>query len=431
MNRLNSSNNKKAMRLFLKPLHVIFLFLVSHYTIAQCSGNLVLNPSFETFTTCPPDINPSCSPDYVTYATSWTTTNCPCSPDYFRTCGGVGVDIPANNFGNQAANTGSAYMGAFTLAGMAVEYRELISVPLLSPLVAGTSYTFEMYVSLSDESVHGSAIAAYFSVGLPSIGCFTLTGVTPQVSFGAVTNKTNWVLVSSNFIAAGGESHVTIGNFLSDAATILVNTGTGSSFGSPYYYIDDVCVKPATALPIELLFFNAECKNNDVQLHWQTATESNNDYFTIERSADGISWETAGTVDGAGNSSTTFNYEFIDPTPHSQLLTQYYRLKQTGFDGKFEYFDPITIENCHNQSPLIIYPNPADNVLYIEISSDENTILAELQITDLLGRVVQTEELYLQHGNNIHKVFVQGFSSGMYFISLVNEKTSMQKFIKH
>lgn len=92
-------------------------------------------------------------------------------------------------------------------------------------------------------------------------------------------------------------------------------------------------------LPIELLSFTPEIKPDRILLNWTTGTEINNDYFTIERSRDLYGWEVMGFVEGAGNSSVPLSYSFSDMRPLDGL--GYYRLKQTDFDGKYEYFGPI------------------------------------------------------------------------------------------
>jgi hypothetical protein len=102
---------------------------------------------------------------------------------------------------------------------------------------------------------------------------------------------------------------------------------------------NNICGFPDGELPIELLSFTPDIKADRIELNWTTGTEINNDYFTIERSRDMYGWEVLGFVPGAGNSSVPLSYSFSDLRPLDGLA--YYRLKQTDFDGKFEYFGPI------------------------------------------------------------------------------------------
>ena|GEM_PF-2215033 len=92
-------------------------------------------------------------------------------------------------------------------------------------------------------------------------------------------------------------------------------------------------------LPVELLSFNTFVNRDGVELRWVTATEINNDYFTIERSNDLRMWEVLGFVDGSGTTSRPVSYSFIDTQP--LIGIGYYRMKQTDFDGQYKYYGPV------------------------------------------------------------------------------------------
>jgi hypothetical protein len=89
-------------------------------------------------------------------------------------------------------------------------------------------------------------------------------------------------------------------------------------------------------LPINLLSFSAQNCDNQICLSWTTLTESNNDYFSIEKTKDDISYEQVGIIKGSGNSSSIRHYSFKDEKPYDGI--SYYRLKQTDFNGDFVYF---------------------------------------------------------------------------------------------
>src|SRR5690606_10885203 len=113
--------------------------------------------------------------------------------------------------------------------------------------------------------------------------------------------------------------------------------------------------------------------DDGVTLKWVTASEENNDYFTLERSADGVAFTAFEEVDGAGNSTAILRYESVDKSylpGHT-----YYRLKQTDFDGKFSYSDIIRVETGPVAREFRIYPNPASTVVNItKTDEDEFTI---------------------------------------------------------
>lgn len=100
---------------------------------------------------------------------------------------------------------------------------------------------------------------------------------------------------------------------------------------------------PVSALPIELESFDGYLKNGKITLKWVTATETNNNYFTIEKSMDAMGWSKVGTINGAGTSSSKITYDFIDDNPFNGI--NYYRLIQTDFDGKNKTFKTIAINN--------------------------------------------------------------------------------------
>ncbi len=142
-------------------------------------------------------------------------------------------------------------------------------------------------------------------------------------------------------------------------------------------------------LPIELLTFQAKLNNGVVSLNWITATEINNDYFTIEKTKDGINYKEVGVIDGAGNSSSILNYSSVDENSYDGI--SYYRLKQTDFDGKFTYSKLIAVNNQKGKDfEFKIFPNPSDGqnifITSDQISTDIKEILVVLY--DALGNLV-------------------------------------------
>jgi len=99
---------------------------------------------------------------------------------------------------------------------------------------------------------------------------------------------------------------------------------------------------PSTALPVELLFFDAQVnEKNQVNLLWATASELNNDYFTVERSTDGGNWEIVEIVAGSGTTSVRTDYQTLDERPNKGI--SYYRLKQIDFDGTISYSNIVSV----------------------------------------------------------------------------------------
>jgi len=220
--------------------------------------NLVPNPSFEDHDSCPQyNGNFFCTPWFS------PTRN---TPDYFNQCWNGwwfdSMDVPSNRFGSQNARTGVAYAG---FAGLYASQngREYISIKLSDTLLAGIIYNVEYYVSLADSSWGGiNKLGAHFSNTPDTMyaGMYTYNlPFQPQLEFDTVIiDTTNWVRLSGNYIAFGGECYLTIGVFKTDSLlTYDTIQGDGSSRGA-YYYIDDVSVVKyqPTVYPAITLFPN-------------------------------------------------------------------------------------------------------------------------------------------------------------------------------
>lgn len=188
--------------------------------------------------------------------------------------------------------------------------------------------------------------------------------------------------------------------------------------------IDDISITQISALPISLLDFHTEIiEPNKIEIKWQTASELNNDYFTIERSKNGFDWKELIKIDGAGNSSSLLSYSTIDNSPFNGV--SYYRLKQTDFDGKFEYFQirSVNIKQLIN-SEIEIYPNPATNQLIIKGSSNE---LKEIVIYNALGQNVTSLNKQVMTNENQFVIDITKLNAGMYY---VKTKTTANKVYK-
>jgi hypothetical protein len=136
-------------------------------------------------------------------------------------------------------------------------------------------------------------------------------------------------------------------------------------------------------LPIELLAFNARLVGAEVWLDWATASEVDNDHFTVLRSADGIWFEEVADVAAVGHSFTITNYSALDRQPFTGL--SYYRLRQTDTDGRSTESDMVPVMNEMTGSTIVLYPNPVVDQLQVMGLA---TPAAELRILDATGRLV-------------------------------------------
>ncbi len=183
-----------------------------------------------------------------------------------------------------------------------------------------------------------------------------------------------------------------------------------------------VCPAP---LPINLLQFIAEPQNNSVVIYWETATEKNNDYFTIEKSLDGFTYIELKKVNSSapnGNSTQKINYTMLDETPYTGI--SYYRLKQTDFDNKTETFYPVSVEfNTGKDIKITIMPNPNNGEFVVDYTGIENNHDMKLLMRDVLGKTVyQTEFNSKDYQNSITINPNPQLTSGIYYCTLVVEE---------
>ena len=177
----------------------------------------------------------------------------------------------------------------------------------------------------------------------------------------------------------------------------------------------------AESLPVELMEFDAvNGEDCTIELTWKTATETNNDYFKIEKSTDGINYETIGTVDGKGNSSTPTVYTFTDRSPS---LDNYYRLKQVDISGIVSTSSQLIIRSdCFDDgavNTIDVFPNPVHDKGSIKFyNTNLGDTQVELNIADALGRTVHTEMLPVNDGPNILHFNTSNLIPGTYYVQL-------------
>jgi hypothetical protein len=138
-------------------------------------------------------------------------------------------------------------------------------------------------------------------------------------------------------------------------------------------------------------------RNEKVYVNWTTASEANNERFTIERSRDARHFEMIGVVNGAGNSTADISYEYIDLQPYEGI--SYYRLSQVNTDGAVKYYDTRRIVNNKSSDFYAdAYKSGKETVTMQVYSSKAEKI--RLRVTDISGRIVRSEAWFLNAGSN-------------------------------
>jgi len=263
-----------------------------------------------------------------------------------------------------------------------------------------------------------------------------VTGVERIIPLGFLTNVAgNFKITATNL--AQFDANTTV--YLED---VLLNTTQNLSSNKTYAFASAVGTfnsrfklhfnKSSNSLPIQLTNFDAKCTDSNVDLNWSTATETNNDYFTIENSADANNWTFVKKVAGAGNSNSLLNYSAKDNYPLSGI--SYYRLKQTDFNGQSETFSPVAV-NCTEESSqldITYYPNPFTSKVFAVINNSisEN---ATISIYNVLGSKVYNQKI--SHDQLELKTFSLDLSKlvdGIYFIEFKSDTYSgISKIVKN
>lgn len=195
-----------------------------------------------------------------------------------------------------------------------------------------------------------------------------------------------------------------------------------------------VLVTRRNPLPVELLDFNASCKNELVEVSWSTASELNCDRFDIEKSKDLVNWYFVGTVSGAGTTNELKEYNYNDPTPYSGI--SYYSLKQIDFDGSIEKYGPVSTECIDAQSNVFeilnIVANETHDLLTISYNVFENCKI-RVYLIDALGQQLSTKKENANAGLNILTLPVQrSLCIGIYMVTIeYNDKIFTQKIFIH
>lgn len=282
--------------------------------------------------------------------------------------------------------------------------------------------------------IKSSTTAGFFNVGiLKSSGTITfdttrfplstplLFVVKYMFKTGTTTDDSMYLFVSSNVPST--EPNFATASAFNGTQTDNANIGRivlrqGTATNAPTLTIDGIRVATTwgnSVLPVKFSSFNAIINNKQTNLTWTTSSEINNKGFDVERSSDGVNFETIGFVMGNANSNHLNKYTYINDNHESA----FYRLKQIDFDGKFDYSNVISV--LGNDILIEITPNPFNNV--IEINS--NGQLVNVEVLDITGKVLITEVI---SGSKI-TLNTASLINGVYFLRINNGESIVTKRI--
>ncbi|BDS11648.1 T9SS type A sorting domain-containing protein [Aureispira anguillae] len=235
-------------------------------------------------------------------------------------------------------------------------------------------------------------------------GLMTIDGIAVPALNTPVVQDNHAVIKEVND-GAGTDWLVTMDSITS--FTWLYNKTTGTSATEGFR----LTLSSPILLPIQLINFSVEKQSNQsVVLHWQTETETNNDYFMIERSLDGFSWEQLATIKGNGTSSTLSTYRTIDSTPYCGV--SYYRLLQTDFDGNI-FYSPIKAIRIKKGKNLKLYPNPTNG----QVTLEGNDITQHpIKIYDAMGKDITPFVQPIAPSRIKNTIDLSNLDTGLYYI---------------
>lgn len=239
---------------------------------------------------------------------------------------------------------------------------------------------------------------------------------------------TNHIVCGVGSISVGPNASQNVFSFFNSTSSnqycssVLGYSGSGADCsGSPIFQGTGGAI-----LPIDLVSFKAKKLNGSVLLQWSTASEINNDYFTIERSTNGSEFEDIETVLGAGNSNSILNYSFVDNNLPAGNV--YYRLKQTDFDGSETYSEivMVVIEKESLTKDVNLFPNPTAGLVNISFSQPD---VYNVVVTDITGKSL-TSYQFDSVTNNSGTIDLSDLQNGIYLVHLITDNSRIVRKIE-
>ena len=330
-------------------------------------------------------------------------------------------------------------------------------------LPSNTSGCYKIYINYRGEGGDNRIAIDELTIGAP-------------VCFGFGCNQPP---VAVNDFFGGAQDHTASGNVIPNdsdpdhnilTATLVTNSPDGTVALSPggtftftpnpgfvglttsftYIVCDNgspsLCSDPATVLitfqsnatlPVSIVDFGAVYSNDKVNVKWTTTFEMNSDRFEVERSTDGLSFKSVGTIKSLGNSSIKHDYQFSDDVSKNVLNKNdlYYRLKQIDLDGKVAYTKVLVVRVYRTKTlqSLSVTPNPVINDIKVNVQLNENAYIV-LKIANASG--IEIMRKTSRGTNGLNSLTLEGTSrlqTGVYFLEVIvnsNERMNV-KLIKN
>lgn len=300
-------------------------------------------------------------------------------------CSGSPINFTANAGGSEAAtiNPGNDYDCLFTSPNPSWYYLEIATAGnLVIDITAGADVDYEIWGPFPNLA---NAISNCNSYGVPEDCSYSPSPIEQAVVNGVVSGEVYVLLVT---------------NFANVVQTIDINEAASNTAST----------NCAIVLPVGYTYWNAENTDNQVLLAWGTNMEDQNRVFRIQRSQDGLVWETIGAIAGQNNSDNENHYAYTDEQPLDGI--SYYRLQQVDQDGTINLSNVLSVSTNVNE-PLSVYPNPSNGKFTVRSNAKKVELM---QLTDMVGA---QQEITYSAVNGGWEIDCSRVASGVYSLTLV------------
>jgi hypothetical protein len=352
----------------------------------------------------------------------------------------LSIAISLASFASAQIPAGPSFPGTVSTGSCSFSYGSVLGyTPVGNVLTSNNIYATALHCACCDAQTN-CLRATNFGFALPSGA--VITGITVQIekrgSFGSNVQDNGLRLlkggveVGSNYAQFGIpwgtlDSYYTYGGCLNLWGTTWTPADINSpNFGLVFASIDYACSVNNTSfidhvmvtvcynlvLPVELLEFNADKKEETVLLHWKTQSESQSDYFVVQRSLDGIEFSSVDSIPAAGNSSILKNYSLYDKNPLTGL--SYYRLKQVDINGTFAYSNLKAVD--FSEITLEVFPNPVFDFVTVSIKSG-SSYQSSFSLFNTLGEMVFQKDIGFTNAES-QQVNISAIPDGSYLMVL-------------
>lgn len=340
--------------------------------------------------------------------------------------------FPAGTFGANPADAQFELAIKFTAAGP--NNSSSFNVVLFTP--QGTYNSSVAPIIVENQLPNGEMVAIdlsgngsnLYSFNYKNKDYYQLSFTTSVVDFSSIPVDGNWhhlftlTMPTPPLFRAGEDWTIADGN--SDIVTDF-GEGSGSTLNVGGQNILTPTSSMSNLLPVEFSSFTAK-KQDDVHslLSWQTSVEVDNDYFEVQRSANGKDFQKIGKVNGNGTTSEVQDYTFLDRDPLPGM--NYYRLKQVDFNGQYDYSSVEVVNFGSEHGEITVFPNPATDFVTITLDKEYDG----LKVFNKLGQIVETINAN-QLDSGAIRLNIADYTPGVYYIETkFGSETGTKQFVK-